>query len=294
MDTNNPFQRTQRILAFGAAALGAMLLLTGCNDGDTIVFVEDNPPAVPTGVYTITGDGLVVVLWNPVRQEDVAGYGVYRSATLDGEYARIATMTSREDDEYTDFDVVNGITYFYAVDAFDHAGNESELSYEAAFDTPRPEGTGETIFARLEQPARSGIDFSDWGRSRFVTAWDAPDADVFFQTVGNVLFAKGTVIGNLPNDVQDMGWTASMDDVSWAPEDGWSVAPSGVEMIEEHTYVVWTHDSFFAKFRVTAILRSQGVPTGLVLDWAYQVDQSNPELSPGWTMGEKGSGGGAS
>lgn len=273
---NNPYKRT--LIAGGA--LLVLVLAAGCDSSDTLVFVEDNPPAIPSGVYTVTGDGMVEVFWNPVREDDVAGYGVYRSDALDGVYTRIATLGDVENDRHTDFDVVNGVTYFYAVDAFDAAGHESDLSFEAAFDTPRPDGFA-TVFARLDQPGASGLDFSDWNSpSRFVTQWDAPDTDVYFQTVGQVLYVRGTLINGLLNDIQDLGWTGTMDEVSWAPTDGWSVAPNGVELIEGHTYVVWTHDSFFAKFRVTTILTSQGAPTAAEIEWAYQIDQNNPELSP--------------
>lgn len=275
MKTHNPF----RILALAASSAATMIFLAGCQD-ETLVFVEDNPPAVPSGVYTVTGDERVEIFWNPVRQEDVAGYGVYRSSTLEGPYQRIATIERSLADSHTDFNVTNGVTYFYAVDAFDFAGNESELSYENAFDTPRPAGFNVTIFARQEIQGSSGIDFSDWDRTTFVTGWTANDTDVYFQRVGTVLFARGTVINSVWNDIQDLGFTSSMDEVSWAPAEGWSVAPNGVELIEGHTYVVWTHDEFFAKFRVTQVLGPDIAPTGAVIDWAYQIDPGNPELSP--------------
>ena len=195
---------------------------------------------------------------------------------------RIATLERSLADSHTDFNVVNGVTYFYAVDAFDHAGNESELSYENAFDTPRPEGFNVTVFSRQDGPGIAGLDFSDWDRNGFVTDWTANDVDVYFQRVGTVLFARGTVINNIWNDLQDLGFTETMDEVSWAPAEGWSVAPNGVELIEGHTYVVWTHDNFFAKFRVTQILGPALAPTGAVIDWAYQVDNGNPELVAGW------------
>src|SRR5690554_1545315 len=110
-----------------AIAVLVGLALTGCEDD--VVYVEDGPPAVPTGVTTVTGDGWVEILWNPVREDDVAGYGVYRSRTLTGAYDRIATVQGMENTSYVDNDVTNGTTYFYAVDAFDRRGHESELSY---------------------------------------------------------------------------------------------------------------------------------------------------------------------
>jgi hypothetical protein len=259
-----------------AIALLVGLAVMGCDDD--VVYVEDGPPAVPTGVGTITGDGWVEVVWYPVREDDVAGYGVYRSSTPDGEYRRLATVHGVENTSYVDGDVTNGVTYFYAVDAFDDSGHESALSYEDAFDTPRPAGAAVALSAYQVDPARSGLDFSDWAHASFVTWWSAADTDLFVQRVDGVLYAKGTLIGGYRNDLQDLGWTESMDDVSWAPADGWSASPVGVELIAGHTYVVWTHDSYFAKFRVVEILTTSGNPSGVVLDWAYQIDPDNPEL----------------
>lgn len=264
-------------LAFATVALAA-LALAGCDDD--VIYVQDGPPAVPTGVGTVTGDEWVEIFWSPVRENDVAGYGVYRSSTVDGQYDRIATVHGFDNTTHTDNDVSNGVTYYYAVDAFDSAGHESALSYEDAFDTPRPAGTGVTLYALQEDAAHSGLDWSDWPVSSFVTFWNAADADIFVQRVSGVLHAKGTVIGGSPNDIQDLGFTESMDEVSWAPGDGWSVSPNGVELIKGHTYVVWTHDLYYAKFRVIETFSSSGSPSAVLIDWAYQIDQDNPELSP--------------
>jgi hypothetical protein len=262
----------------GLTLVVAAALLAGCNDD--VVYVEDGPPAVPTGIYTITGDEAVVVVWNPVREEDVVGYGVYRSRTLDGAYERLATLHGVENTSYTDYDVANGVTYYYAVDAFDRRGHESDLSYEDAFDTPRPAGSGVTVQAAEVDPNRSGIDLSDWRTAGFVTAWNAADADLYVRRINGVLYLKGTAINGYWNDIQDLGYTSSLDEISWAPSEGWSVSPNGVELITGHTYVVWTHDSYFAKLRVTAILQTSGIPSAILFDWAYQVDQNNPELAP--------------
>jgi hypothetical protein len=276
MKTTNPYQRIGLLLVGLVVSLG----LTGCYEKDTVVYVDDNPPAVPTGVYTITGDGEVEVLWYPVREDDVDGYGVYRSFDANGAYQRIATLRDPLADYYVDRSVQNGQTYYYAVDAFDRAGHESALSYETAFDTPRPAGTGIVVYAQDFDDTRSGIDFSDYHTASFVTDWDALDANIYFHRLGNVLYAKGWLVGVYWNDIQDLGYTDSMDEVSWAPTMGWSVAPNGVELIEGHTYVVWTHDSYFAKFRVTDLLGSPSTPSGARIDWAYQIDVNNPELRP--------------
>ncbi len=73
-------------------------------------------------------------------------------------------------------------------------------------------------------------------------------------------------------EIQDAGYHLYMDDVGWAPPDGWS--PRGaVELIEGHIYVVWTRDDHYAKFRVTSL-----APGRVIFDWAYQTAQGNQEL----------------
>ncbi|MEO0156993.1 MAG: hypothetical protein ABIL07_07755, partial [candidate division WOR-3 bacterium] len=68
------------------------------------------------------------------------------------------------------------------------------------------------------------------------------------------------------------GYTASFDEIGYAPDDGWS--PTGiVEAIVGHTYVIWTWDNHFAKIRVASLK-----PGYVIFDWAYQVDPGNPEL----------------
>ena len=73
-------------------------------------------------------------------------------------------------------------------------------------------------------------------------------------------------------DIQDMGLTSSIVDVSTAPASGWS-ATHDVVLAVGHTYVVWTHDDHYAKFRVSTLS-----PNRVVFDWAYQLQQSNPML----------------
>ena len=128
--------------------LGLAVYMGGCETCDTCYddCRDNQAPAVPTGVATITGDGYVVVYWNPVVEDDVAGYGVYRSRYDLGPYQRIGDVKWDEETEFWDYEVTNGLTYFYAVDSYDFHGNESVLSYEMVDDTPRPEGWDLQLF----------------------------------------------------------------------------------------------------------------------------------------------------
>jgi endonuclease I/fibronectin type 3 domain-containing protein len=88
---------------------------------------DTTAPATPTGFSANGGDGLVSLAWNYNTESDLAGYHVYRSASLDGTYTRINT-TVIDTSAYTDSNVDADTTYFYKVSAVDTSNNESVLS----------------------------------------------------------------------------------------------------------------------------------------------------------------------
>jgi hypothetical protein len=262
-------QHTKR--AIPTLALGLTLGgLTGCTE--TVVTepvpvpVVDPCPVVspPVGLYSVTGDHEVTILWIPVLPELVTEFIVYRAPTPEGPYVAIG---GTRNDFFVDAGLANGYTYFYAVSAVDPCGYESQLSYEIAFDTPRPEGFDAAIYdADGENWRRSGWDF-DLYRA---VPWDAPSADIY------LLYTTDTVLlvaADQYTDIQDAGFIG-FDDMDWAPEGGWS--PTGTaEVIPGHVFVVWTRDDNFAKVRAIDVGYGR-----LIFDWAYQVATGNPELSP--------------
>ena len=68
---------TLRLLPFAAA------LLLGCDHSH-----DHDAPPVPAGVYSVTGDGWIEILWSEVRVEDLAGYRVYRGDSAAGAAVR--------------------------------------------------------------------------------------------------------------------------------------------------------------------------------------------------------------
>ncbi len=246
-------------------ALSVALASFGCEINETVVDpIDTEPPAVPRGVVSTTGDQEVFLSWFENGERDLNGYNVYRSDNATTNFSIIATLGSNV---YTDRDVINGETYYYAVTAFDFDGNESDLSPDLVHDTPRPEGYGERIFDFNRFPEVAGYDFSTFNSQHFQHA----DTDIYFeyhpQSGGHFIntFSDDT-------DIQDYGYTESMDDVSYAPDAGWSEL-GYVEAIPGHTYIFWTHDNHYAKIRVVAVDQDF-----IEFDWAYQVDEGNPEL----------------
>jgi len=248
-----------------AIATAAVLLLAGCDDERVVSPRDTTPPAAPRGLTSVTGDTQATLRWLANTERDVAGYRIYMAPCETGAscpYDRVGTTTG------TSFVVTglgNGTTRYFAVAAVDDEGNESDLTYETVFDTPRPAGFGRALSNFLSSPNSAGYDFS----AAVARPYDNSATDVYFGHNGSVaqMFTADAL-----TDIQDAGYATSLDAIDWAPSTGWS--PSGtVELIEGHCYVVWTRDNHFAKFRVTSVSTNQ-----VVFDWAYQVDPGNPEL----------------
>ena len=248
----------------------SLVLLAGCRDDSTSVR-DVTPPAAPRGVYTVTGDGEVFVSWLANTEGDVAGYRVYQAPCASGSSCPYDRVGSTSGTTFTATGLTNGVTRYYAVAAYDHAGNESDLSYQTLFDTPRPEGFGRSLNNYLDSAAGSGYDFSAFA----ARPWDDPATDMYFGYNGSV---NQMFVPDFQTDIQDAGYASSLDAVDFAPNAGWS--PTGsVELVVGHCYVVWTRDDHYAKFRVTEIHPSApGVPAMVLFDWAYQVDPGNREL----------------
>ena len=253
------------------------LLLTACDQRSTTYVSgdDDQAPPVPSGVTTTTGDGIIWVEWNPINGiPDLAGFYVWRS-TDNFDFFWIATV-GKNVTEYEDDDVINGVTYYYGISSFDEDGNESSVSfdYESAFDTPRPEGFDEVIYDSND-PVHEHLSGFDFSREERVP-WDASRCDISFEyddTPGITAFFIWLGWNGLV--IQDMGYTDHFDDITYAPQTGWSEFPY-VEAIVGHTYVLLTEDNHYAKVRVTDF---DSFPAyRMTFDWGYQIDPGNREL----------------
>lgn len=270
--TRNPIDRTTRLSGVVSTVAAVMLMLpfvAGCEDEDPVVV--DAPPFPPDGVFSVTGDGVVTIYWNPNQEPDLAGYRVYRGPQEFGQYDFLAEVSANTT-FYDDTDLINGETWFYAVTAFDAAGHDSELSRETVFDTPRPEGFNLVLVELGQDPSRAGYDFSSL--SNVSQPASMGTTDIYFESSSGVDYV---VAANPLVDIQDYG-VIDLVAVDWAPETGW--APSKrVEAIDDHCYIVRIVDNLgrynMAKFEV------MGPPTtNLTIDWAYQEVDNNLELAP--------------
>ena len=255
-----------------------MLLAIGCEDDNIIVSGDFDPPAIPRGLRSISGDGKVILVWFPNTERDLGGYNIYFS--FDNESFELIATTA--DTIYVDNDVRNGITFFYAITAFDVDGNESDLTILDVFDTPRPEGFDVQLANFRTTPGMSGFSFElELSNASGILSANSPDADFYFELdpnsglpfilAGNRQDARETLI-------LDAGLTFSFEDVDFAPDpndptSGYLVN-GRVRAIPNHTYILQTDDGNFAQIRVTNLV--DGV---MIFDWAYQLVPNNPDFS---------------
>jgi hypothetical protein len=252
---------SQEMKGFRTLFVAILILFVGGCKNIVNDFVDTTPPARPTGLWTETGDNFIELFWNANRDGDVAGYNVFVSGSYDGRYELIGSV---REPYFNDREALNGSTYYYAVTAYDYDGNESELSRDVAYDIPRPEGYGVVLDDYRRVAATSGYDFSRYA----VVPYNDLYADMYFENY------QGTLYMNVrdDSDIKDMGPTNSILDIREAPSSGWSPTHD-VQLRAGHTYVVWTWDDHYAKFRVTNISGSR-----VTFDWAYQLQKSNPLL----------------
>jgi hypothetical protein len=275
--TNLIRKTTSPVRALSVSLLFLVLATVACNDDSTCPGGDNWAPAAPRGLYSVTGDDQVRLFWYANTEPDLDGYDVWVSDD-DEQFDRIGTVEARSGDyelEYIDHGARNGSTYFYAVTAFDDANNESDLSRETVFDTPRPEGYS---WVASEQYDESIAGFNISGARRVSNT--NPSADFIFYlgaSEDEYLLAAGTGVW-----IQDMGYTTDFDDIGWGPywemAYGWS--PTGiVEAIPGHTYVLLTQSDHYAKIRILAPQEGKDLDgEGMDFQWAYQQAILNQEL----------------
>jgi hypothetical protein len=235
--------------------------ILGCNEPVDSVPADTTPPPPPQGITSISLNNAIELQWLPSQAEDVKGYNIWVSNAYNGKYLFIGTTTATS---FVDHDAVNGTTYYYAISAFDYEKNESLLSKDVIYDTPRPEGLGVVLFDTLTNVSLSGYDFSQY----LVQRYNSQSSDFFFEPS----YDRIKISAWNDSDIQDMGYTTSLDEISAAPTKGWAPSKSA-EAILGHTYIVWTWDDHYAKVRLTGVTANR-----LTFDWAYQTAVGNVEV----------------
>lgn len=140
------------------------------------------PPAAPTGVQAVAGDGQVLVSWTAVAA--ATSYDVYRSTSAGSPGTKVGASTTTT---FNDATVVNGSTYYYAVKATNAAG-EGPASAPSSGATPN--------VAVAVPPAPTGVNASA-GDQRVTLTWTAaPGATSYSIYRSTSPGARGSLIGS--------------------------------------------------------------------------------------------------
>ncbi len=127
-------------------ALGATLTLLM---GQTLVaFAADiTAPSDVEGLEAFPGDEEVTLSWDAATDDtDVTGYFIYtglNSVSEDGGSYSLGSTDAGDVLSYTMDTLTNGVTYYFAITAYDAEGNESEFYSLEAEATPQESETGD-------------------------------------------------------------------------------------------------------------------------------------------------------
>lgn len=259
----------KRAILILAILAGLILIFISCEKKVYMVEPDTTPPSSPKGVYSVTGDTKIYLFWEADDERDLKNYFIYRALHPNDPFYSIG---STRNSSYTDSNLVNGTTYYYFITAIDYAGNESGNS-KMIYDTPRPEGFSYSLFDKAIYPRVAGIYFKA-PQGLLIVPWDSSACDIYLDKFSGTFYLNTTNKSGVWNDIQDMGYTNDLDEITFAPDTGWSEL-GYVEVIPGHTYVVWTWDYHYAKLRVTNKYADY-----ITFEWAYQTAPNNQELKP--------------
>jgi hypothetical protein len=259
----------KKVLLILAVLAGLVLIFVSCEKKVYVYEPDTTPPSSPKGLYSVTGDRSVTIYWERNDEKDFSKYRIYWSLDPHSAFTFLASTTLPW---YDDINLTNGTTYYYIVTAVDFSGNESDNS-KMIYDTPRPEGFSYSLFDKAIYPRVAGIYFKA-PQGLFIVPWDSSACDIYLDKVAGTFYLNTTNKSDVWNDIQDMGYTNDLDEITYAPGTGWSDL-GYVEVIAGHTYVIWTWDYHYAKLRVTNKFADY-----IEFEWAYQTAVDNPELKP--------------
>lgn len=258
------------------------------SDYSVEVFVpQPVPPPVPAGVEVVALDNAAFVRWsaNARSAGDFSFYRVYQDHGGGDTYF----LGETDSEGFLDLLAANGTTYRYFVTSVDDLGHESAGSLVAS-GTPRPDYTGEWLYAYSDEPASSGFRFRADEGTNPVVRGDAPDRHFRLEVDDEGWWlVPGPQTGVYPvgyaTTALKCGVAADADcvDVTRAPTSGY--VAQDVALDPQTTYVLRVRGddgkTHYGVIRVALLGFDQAGRAIMIFDWAYQLKADTPDLVGG-------------
>lgn len=242
-------------------------------------------PAAPTGPTAVALDNAVFLRWNAPASSagNVSKYLVYLSR-LDGE-AFTYSVGQTDGNGYLDQRAENGAEYGYRVATVDTLGHVSNLSAEV-FAIPRPDFTGELVYAFADSAQLSGFRFQEDEADNPILAGSS--ASAHFRLESGVSGYRIVPLNGA--QVTEFGFTTALvcgpgsDDgctaAEVAPTAGYSTAPIDIDPEYSYVFRVTGNDGqlHYGVIRVAMLGTDQSGNDLAIFDWAYQLVPNEPQL----------------
>lgn len=241
------------------------------------------PPPAPTSLDAVALDGAVYLHW-PDDGSAADDFAVYRVYTVSRE---IYLLGESDSPAFLDAFVDNGTTYEYFVTSVDDLGHESRGS-QLVSATPRPDYTGELVYAYSDVPGESGFRFQETDRTQAVIDGDSRDRHFrIYVDDDRLWFGLGERVRvhaqTRATSALACGPGADPDCISWdeAPTTGYLEEDLAIEAGYTYIFHVPGDDGEmrYGAVRVTHFSSCPDDDRFVIFDWAYQTQAGNPHLS---------------
>jgi hypothetical protein len=241
-------------------------------------------PSAPGSVQSVALDNAVYLRWAPnTPAGSISRYVVYLTE-VDGEASEYV-VGSTDGTGFLDQRAENGSEYRYRIAAVDTFGHYSNLSTETGA-IPRPDFSGELVFASADSLAASGFRFQSDETANPIVPGNSPtahwrlDADLNGWRIvplnGTQVMEYGATRALVCGPGSDAGCTSARV----APGTGYSTAPKAAKAEYSYVFRVIGSDGqpHYAVLRVTMLGTDQNGKDLMIFDWAYQTVPNEPQL----------------
>ena len=244
-----------------------------------------NRPAPPTALDGVALDDAAFLRWTaPANPGAVSKYVVYLTS-VNGT-ASLYQAGQTDGTGFLDQRAENGSRFGYRIATLDSLGHYSNLSSEV-FASPRPDFSGELVYAFADSAAASGFRFQANEADNPILAGTSTSAHWRLEsdmTGWRIVPLNGTQVtefGRTTALVCGPGADAGCTAARVAPTAGYTTAPIYVDPEYSYVFRVTGSDGqpHFAVLRVTMLGTDQNGRDLMIFDWAYQTRPNEPQLS---------------